>query len=233
MSRASRCLGTACLLAVAALGCRSTPPDPGPLASSTLAADFGTYRIARVGLLPFVGRDLGPEGAANLQSAFLQELGRVMPYELVPLAAGDLDEVDPSQPYLRGRYDPRAVLEVARRFRLDALLVGTVTHNQPYPPQALGVEVELVATETGLPLWTSSVHLDAGDARVRRRLELWQASHKADAGGRESVQLILVSPERFARFAAWEVASSTLREREQPAEPRRRAYTPRNPSSLR
>jgi len=221
------------LVALAAPGCRSAPPDPGPLASSVLAADFATYRIARVGLLPFSGRELDPEGAANLQRAFQLELERVMPYELVPLSSGDLDEVRPTSPYLRGRYDPRAILEVARRYRLDALLVGTVTQSQPYPPQALGLELELVATETGQPLWSSSVHLDAGDARVRTRLELWQASHKADGGGRESVQLTLVSPERFARFAAWEIASSTLREDTDSSESRPADYTPRNASTLR
>jgi hypothetical protein len=228
-----RQLGALTLAALAAAGCRSTPPDPGPLASSAIAADFATYRITRVGLLPFLGRDLEAEGAANLQRAFQLELARVMPYEIVPLSDADLDEVHASAPYLRGRHEPRAILELARRFRLDALLIGTVTQNQPYPPQALGIELELVATETGQPLWTSAVQLDAGEARVRTRLELWQASQKADGGGRESVQLTLVSPERFARFAAWEVAASTLRPDENPQEARTQTYTPRNSSTLR
>jgi hypothetical protein len=233
MSRARR-LGSLALVVLAAAGCRTTAADPGPLASSTVAVDFGTYRLARVGILPFAGRDLGREQADNLQRAFQLELSRVMPYELVPLSHADLAEVRAGNPYLRGRYEPPAILEVARRYRLDGLLIGTVTQHEPYPPQALGLEVELVATETGAPLWTSSVQLDAGDARVRARLDLWQASHKADGGGRESVQLTLVSPERFARFAAWEVASSTLREDEQPAAGSNpRVYSPRNASSLR
>ena len=233
MSRSCR-LATLVLTALAATGCRTTPPDPGPLASSTVASDFSTYRLARVGILPFSGRDIGREQADNLQRAFQLELARVMPYELVPLSHADLEEVRAGNPYLRGRYEPPAILEVAQRYRLDALLIGTVTQLEPYPPQALGLEVELVATETGAPLWTSSVHLDAGDARVRARLDLWQASHKADGGGRESVQLTLVSPERFARFAAWEVASSTLREEEDSGpEGGPRLYSPRNASSLR
>lgn len=233
MSLATRSTALALAL-LAAAGCQATPTDPGPLASSTVASDFATYRLARVGILPFAGRDLGREQADNLQRAFQLELARVMPYELVPLGHADLEEVRSGNPYLRGRYEPRAILEVASRYRLDALLIGTVTQLEPYPPQALGLEVELVATETGAPLWTSSVQLDAGDARVRTRLDLWQASHKADGGGRESVQLTLVSPERFARFAAWEVASSTLREEQEPGpDGGKRRYSPRNASSLR
>ncbi len=197
-------------LALLASGCALLEHDPGPLATSRLAVDFGTYHIARVAVLPFQGRGLDPESAVTLQSAFQLELAAVMPYELVSLAAEDLAEVDRHDPHRRGRYEPRAVLELAQRFRLDALLIGTVTRHEPYPPQALGVEVELVACETGLPLWSSSVQLDAGDSRVRARLERWQATQESDSGSRESVQLTLVSPERFARYAAWEVASSTL-----------------------
>jgi hypothetical protein len=44
-----------------------------------------------------------------------------MPYELVPLSTADLDEVRASEPYRKGRHDPRAILELARRYRLDAL----------------------------------------------------------------------------------------------------------------
>jgi hypothetical protein len=227
-----RSLAMLALGAFACAGCRAAPPDPGPLATSAIASDFATYRIARVGLLPFSGRDVDTDGALDLQRAFQLELARVMPYELVPLSSADLDEVEASEPYRRGRHDPRAILELAERYRLDALLFGTVTQLEPYPPQKLGLELELVATETGQSLWTSELQLDAGDARVRQRLDLWQASQKADGGGRESVQLTLVSPERFSRFAAWEVATSTLRPDETPPGSRAR-YSPRNASSLR
>lgn len=230
--RPARSIAALALGALAALGCRAAPPDPGPLATSAIAADFASYRIARVGLLPFSGSDVDPESALDLQRAFQLELARVMPYELVPLGSHDLDEVEASEPYRRGRHDPRTILELARRYRLDALVIGTVTQLEPYPPQKLGLELELVATETGQSLWTAELQLDAGDARVRQRLDLWQASHKADGGGRESVQLTLVSPERFARFAAWEIATSTLRPDETPPGSSAR-YSPRNASSLR
>ncbi len=195
--------------ALAAGGCALLEPDPGPLATSRLAADFGTYRIGRVAVLPFQGRGVDAESSARLQSAFQLELAQVMPYELVCLGPDDLAEVERHDPHRRGLYEPRTILELAERYRLDALLIGTVTRLEPYPPQALGLEIELVACETGLPLWSSSVQLDAGDSRVRARLERWQSSQEADSGSRESVQLTLVSPERFARYAAWEVARST------------------------
>jgi hypothetical protein len=197
------------LLTAAAVACSSLGRDPGPLATSVLAPDYSTYSIARVGLLPFAGSDIDPASAAALQEAFQSELSGVMPYEIVPLSHSDLVEVRASDAYRRGRYDPRSILEIARRYRLDALVLGTVTQFQPYPPQALGLEIEMLATETGTTLWSSSLQVDANDGRVRARLERWQNGHTGGGGTRESVQLTLVSPERFARFAAAEVAAAT------------------------
>ena len=192
-------------------GCQVLMPRAEPLAQSALAADFSSYRIARVGILPFTGRDLDDQSASRLQRSFQLELGRVMPYELIPLGPSDLEEVRRSDPYRRGRYHPRTILEIAKRFRLDALLVGTVSQLEPYPPQSLALGLEMVASETGLTIWSSSVHLDAADAGVRARLERWQSRQRTEGGKKESVQLTLASPERFTRFAAWEVARSTLK----------------------
>jgi hypothetical protein len=222
------------LAGLLALSCSSLAPDPGPLATSVVAADLATYSLVRVGVPPLRAPDVDAANRSALQGALVAELSQVMPYELVPLDDDDLVEVNTHDAFRRGRYDTRAVLEVARRYRLDALVLGTVTHYQPYPPQALGLEVELVAIETGATLWTSSLQLDAADARVRARLERWQRDHKSDGGNRESVQLTLVSPERFARFAAAEVAAATLLPGSSPAAtPVRATYVPRNGSAPR
>ena len=77
---------------------------------------------------------------------------------------------------------------------------------QAFPPQVLGLEVDLVASETGLVIWTSSVQLDASDARVRESLERYTETLNQSSGTNESLQLTLISPARFARFAAHEVA---------------------------
>jgi hypothetical protein len=222
------------IAALLAASCGTLAPDPGPLATSAVAPDLGTYRLARVGVSPLRAASVDAANRAALQGALVAELSAVMPYELVALDDDDLVEVGVQDAFRRGRYDTRAVLEVARRYRLDALVLGTVTHYQPYPPQALGLEVELVAIETGATLWSSSLQLDAADARVRARLERWQHDHKSDGGNRESVQLTLVSPERFARFAAAEVAAATLIAGSSPAAtPLRAPYVPRNASAPR
>ena len=194
------------LALLALVGCRSTPASIEQLASAELAADFDTYQVRRVGLLPFAGEPLEREYADVIQQAFHAELVRATPYELVRLEPRDLDEVPTSETHRRGGYDPRTIVDLSRRYRLDGVLIGTVTDSQYFPPLRLGVILELISSETGATLWTSNVHLDATDPKARRGLESFQKA-RGDSLGAERWQLTLLSPRLFARFAAWHVAN--------------------------
>jgi hypothetical protein len=172
------------------------------LASAQVSNDFKTYELRRVGLLPFAGSEIDDAAREAFQLAFLSEISQSTPYEVVLLDRDDLEEIDESEPYRRGWYRPRTIIELSRRYSLDAILFGTVTQQRSFPPQLLSLEVEMVAAETGLVIWSSSVHLDANDTRVVDGLKIYWGD-KEDA---RAWELALISPERFARFAAFQVA---------------------------
>jgi len=197
--------GLLCALAALAGACQAD--DSGAsLARASQARDFGTYRLRRVGLLPFESEELAASHARALQDALLAELSREARWEVVALTPTDLAEVEECEPYRRGAYHPRSILELSRRFQLDGLFVGTLTRLEPSPPQSLGVQLDLVATETGLVIWSSSVQLDSSEERVRQRVERFEAAQAGEESASEGAQLTLLSPSRFARFAAYELA---------------------------
>jgi len=182
--------------------CRSAPPPIPAVAESRIAPDFETYTLERVGLMPFAGDHLELDRGLDLQRGFYAELARVAPFEVVLLDARDLEEVQESEPYRRGWYRPQTIVDVSRRYRLDGILFGTVVDEQLFPPQLLGLQVDLVAAETGLVIWSSEAQLDARDDRVRLGLELY---YGGDDDG-EPWEISLLSPSRFARFAAYQIA---------------------------
>jgi len=194
-----------CLLACATLGCAIGDPSRASLARAEADSDFESYKMRRVGLVPFAGRTLDREHGHTLQAAFLHEFAKNGTFEVVMLDEQALAEVEHSEPYRRGRLKPRTVLELSERFSLDGILMGTVTHMNAYPPQVLGVELDLVSTETGLPIWSSRLQIDASDVRVREGL-LAHARKQEQSGNPDGGSLALISPTRFARFAASEVA---------------------------
>ena len=184
--------------------CLAVPQQVDHLATAQVASDFDTYSLGRVGLIPFAGLGMNNDQASAFQQAFFAEFSGNTPYEVVPLKPTDLAEVARSEPYRRGLYRTRTIIDIVRRFQLDGLLIGTVTSWHPFSPQRLSVQVDLVAAETGMVIWSSSVHLDASDKAVRDNLRAWYDTHPGEPG--ETWELALLSPRRFIRFAAWQMA---------------------------
>lgn len=174
------------------------------LAVSKAAADFGSYRISRVGLLPVSGTALSPEEAVELQEIFYSEFSERARFELVLLDLADLAEVTTSEPYLRGVYRPETVLDISRRFGLDGLLVASVSHRQEFPPQKLNMHLDLVAAETGMTIWTSTVALQADRPDVVKGLEAFFGNGLPMSD--DSWATALLSPSQFARFGVWQMA---------------------------
>ncbi len=187
--------------------CATTQKEVPSLARARITPDFSTYEVHRVGLMPIVGRALDAEQRGLLEGALFTGFSGTTNYEVVPLADKDLEELDLGSSYLRGHYEPLAVIEVAKRFRLDAALVVTVTDYQFYTPQRLSVQVDLVAAETGAAIWSASLHLDATLDNVQRAVQIYYENSGAmDNQSGNGWEIALLSPRLFAQFAAWQVA---------------------------
>lgn len=193
------------LLSLALCACISTTRQVEHLATARIAPDFETYALERVGLVPLLGRPLDPEQGEVLHSAIYTELSRQTPYEIVPLDAHDLESIEVDDPYIRGRYDPALIIDLSRRFHLDAIVVATVTDYQYFTPQRLSLHLNLVAAETGASIWSSSVHLDGADEKVQRAIRTFYESNEAlEESGGQGWEIAILSPRLFARFGVWQ-----------------------------
>jgi len=198
-------LALGALVASLVTGCLAPAVPEAQLAVSGRVNDFHTYELRRVGLLPVAGHDVSYKEASELTTALYSEFGSRTSFEWVLLRPEDLDEIPRSDPHRRGYYDPRSVLALARRFHLDALLVGTITDRRTFQPQRLAISLDLVAVETGTVVWSSAIDLDAGSARVREGVAQWSSGELGNEGS-DDAEIILLSPRRFARFAAYQLA---------------------------
>ncbi len=187
-------------------GCAGPSSSVPPLASARVVSDFGTYRLGRVGLLPPVGLALTEQSSDDLQAACMAEFSAGTAMEIVRLSVPDLEAVPAMDPHHKGSYPAEAVLALARRYRLDGLLIPTVTDLQVHPPQRLGLSVDLVSAESGQTLWSAAVGLDAAQERTRDSIETWARTRQGDVSD-HTWEVTLLSPKRFARFAAYHLAS--------------------------
>jgi hypothetical protein len=193
-----------CLLVILGAACASVETPPEVLGSARVVSDFKSYDLKRVGLLPFDAEIVDAAQRASIESAFLAELGAGGDYEVIWLELSDLAEIPRSEPHRLGRYQPSTIIALARRYRLDGIMIGTLTDFWPHAPMRMSVQVDMVAAETGLAIWSASLHLDTSRDDVRKSLDAW--SRRVLGDDRTSTHVSLISPSRLSRFAAWQVA---------------------------
>jgi len=192
-------------LTLGVTACTSVRKSVEPLATVRLAADRDLYDLRRVGILPIVARDMRLEEERALQGALALQLSERMHAEVIVLDQRDVAEVPDNDAYRTGRIEPRAVLALARRYNLDGLVTVNITERRAYSPQRLGVEIDLTACDTGLPIWGASLRIDAAQERTQAALRNWFKNERGAPGGNESADLYLLSPQRFAEFASAQV----------------------------
>lgn len=208
MRKSSMSQRLAVLLAGAGLmsSCVFSPAEVPLMGSAKVTSDFDTYQVRRVGLVPFGAVDqevLAAHEVGALETTFHAEFASGTDYDIVPLRGLDLMGVVAPDPFRAGWYSPEGVLTLRDRYRLDALLVGTITSRRIVPPQVLGVQLDLVSCETGATIWTCDLILDASRESTRDAIEIWARRELGDPDG---APLTLLSPKKFAHFAAFQMA---------------------------
>jgi hypothetical protein len=188
-------------------GCAASRAELEPIARARIASDYGSYDLRRVGIAPFEGALAEREHGKALQSAFAAELAGGVDFEVVPLDFDDLEETERQETLRRGRTSPEAILELARRYRLDGVVVGTVVELSSWPHARAGLEIDLLATETGMAIWSARVHADAARQSTREHLERWLEETRKDHGESEGADVWLLSSRRLVEFAAAQAAA--------------------------
>jgi uncharacterized protein YceK len=198
-------LASATILVLALAGCATVRTQlEDPLGSARAVHDFHAYRVQRVGIFAPRGSDVDAETALAFRDALADAFAASTPYEIVPLGEVDLEAVARLDSVRTGRTRPEPLLDIARRASIDALLVPRVVDYRPYEPVRIGMEVDLVAAETGLAIWTGRVRVDTGDAQTLEALEAWQVLTRSGGASEHAVDVL--SPRRLGEFVAAELA---------------------------
>lgn len=201
MRRGSHLL--AALVALSLSACWGGGSPPPVLGSAQVVADFDSYALRRVALLPLEGIDPSLAESRALATTLGSEFAQRTGLELLVLTHAEVSEVPIMSPHRKGGFDARTIIELGKRHRLDALLVATLVERKAYPPQRIALQVDLVSTETGLSLWYGRIQADAGEGRTQRAVQAWvqQSAESQEADWK----VVLLSPQRFYRFACYEV----------------------------
>lgn len=196
------------LLAVGAGCALLQKPPPPPSCTSYHAPGFDVGSLNRVLVAPLGNESAYPLAAEQIRQALATELQCYGRFEVVvPPPCPDLTPF--TFVHTQGCFDEAICIQVARLYRVDAILAGAVTHYRPYPPPHIGLTLQLIRPSEGIViasadgLWDAR-HKDLADATrlYYREAHLFQLPVNTD--------LALASPQLFQRFVCHDIVEALM-----------------------
>lgn len=186
-------------------------PLSPPRAFRDSSIDYGMVR--RVLALPLVD-DTGHGADTVLVSEALGDsIARLRQFDVVRPNATDAVLKADAGPLASGRIPVSTIIELGRRYGVDAVLFGTISQYRPYTPPSLAIGASLIDVHTGKVLWSVSDYVDATDAKASVSIEHWFEENAAAEGTVFDKQIVSTSPRWFARFAADRIAGTLVAQR--------------------
>jgi len=170
--------------------------------------EYNNAGVHRVLLVPFAFETNREKVVNEVTEAFFVELQKSTKFDVV-LPHEFPDKLLPQNDlWIKGLVRAETVIEAKKRFKVDAIIFGTITHYKPYEPPILGIKVGMFSTVTGNVIWTADTILDSSEASV---VQLVRTYYRRNYQRKQSLygwKIILVSMKRYAQFAAHQVITT-------------------------
>ena len=158
--------------------------------------------VRRIMFLPLVAAPSVNAPLDALRAAVLDELAKVQRFEVVPLPENtEEDEAIYAAAQLGGQ-SLDALVALGRRYRVDAVVLGTITTYRAYPPAHLGLRLQMVSLHSGRSVWIAEGLYDAAEEATLSDVQHYSRSYLGKEASMHGWEINLISPTRFASFVA-------------------------------
>jgi hypothetical protein len=169
--------------------------------------------VARVLLLPLDNETTFPKASEEVRKALAAELQQMGRFEVVP-APPDVHARLSGEIRYEGRFNEAVMIQLARIFRADVIVLGTLSHYHPYPQPRIGLTLQAVSPGDCKVVASVDGLWDAAQPAVKARARAFYAqgrAHPLHPGLTDNEgfagDLALASPALFQRFVCNEAAS--------------------------
>jgi hypothetical protein len=170
--------------------------------------EYLNARLHRVLLLPFTVESQRDKVVDEVTEAFYIELQKSAKFEIiVPQGFQDILSQQ-NDIWNRGLIRPETIEEAKRRYKVDAIMFGTITQYQPYEPPSLGIKIGMFSTVSGNIMWSSDALFDSSEASVIKLVKTYYKEHYKRKQSLYGWKIILLSMKRYAQFAAYHMVDT-------------------------
>lgn len=170
--------------------------------------EYLNSRLHRVLLLPFTVESQRDKVVDEITEAFYIELQKSAKFEIiVPQGFQDILALQ-NDIWNRGLIRSETIEEAKRRYKVDALIFGTITQYQPYEPPILGIKIGMFSAISGNIMWSSDAIFDSSDASVVKLVKTYYKEHYKRKQSLYEWKIILLSMKRYAQFVAYHMVDT-------------------------
>ena len=170
--------------------------------------EYLNSRLHRVLLLPFTVESQRDKVVDEVTDAFYIELQKSGKFEIiVPQGFQDILALQ-NDIWNRGLIRSETIEEAKRRYKVDALIFGTITQYQPYEPPVLGIKIGMFSAISGNIMWSSDAIFDSSDASVVKLVKTYYKEHYKRKQSLYDWKIILLSMKRYAQFVAYHMVDT-------------------------
>ena len=158
--------------------------------------------VRRILVLPLQvgeGVDVDPQ---MMREIFVRELNLLQRFQVESLPLGADQETEINRALKHGEVSVPALVELAKQYNIDGVVVGRITSYKPYLPPHVGLEARMFSLHTGSWVWIADATFDTNSASCMQDVRHYAAT-AVEAGDYEEdpARLILLGPRRFAAYA--------------------------------
>lgn len=206
------------LLSVAALlmgilpcGCQS-PQDNGGMVNSFYLNPYKNLgNLGRVALVELQDDSGHPRMSSELTEALFVAIQKKQLFGLA-IVRQDNPEWRSIQENLDSLQALRQLLVIRDTLKCNAILVGTITEYTPYPHMSVGLRLKLLDLTDGQLVWGLEQIWDSSDRSIQKRIRRYFKEDLRSGSAPLHEELVVVSPLKFGKFVAYEVAETLIRE---------------------
>ena len=170
--------------------------------------EYLNSKLHRVLLLPFTVESQRDKVVDEVTDAFYIELQKSGKFEIiVPQGFQDILALQ-NDIWNRGLIRSETIEEAKRRYKVDALIFGTITQYQPYEPPVLGIKIGMFSAISGNIMWSSDAIFDSSDASVVKLVKTYYKEHYKRKQSLYDWKIILLSMKRYAQFVAYHMVDT-------------------------
>ncbi len=159
--------------------------------------------LRRVALLPMYKGRYDHIDMELIESNFVQELGKLNLFEIVPIETKQMDELFGVERYSSVEILPTKLLSKLHEiYAIDGVMLIDVTYYNAYQPVGMGVRAKLLDGHSGELVWAADETFDGAEPAVSNAARKYFQTKSTTEYPLQRTQTVLHSTARFSKYVA-------------------------------